>query len=114
MSEKTENIPRYQLLQKPEFKSQIPPHLTDKLEPRERFVLEAISKMEQEQAWLSRVVLEGNRGQVETDLRVQAVEEWKQMVTYKASGVIALALIIIPLLVEWIFGKIFGIHPTQP
>ncbi len=110
MSEKTESIPRYQILQKPEFKSQIPPHLTDKLDPKERFVLEAISRMEQETAWLSRAVLDGNRAMVETDARVQAVEEWKQMVNYKASGVIALALIIIPLLVEWIFGKLTGIH----
>jgi NADP-dependent 3-hydroxy acid dehydrogenase YdfG len=110
MSEKPERIPRYTEFQKPEFKSQIPAHLTEKLDAKERFMLEAISRMEQEQAWLIRVVLETNKATIESDLRMQEVQDWKQMVTYKASGVVALALIVMPLLVEWIFGKITGAH----
>lgn len=109
MGEKSEKTPRYQELKKPEFKSQIPAHLVDKLDTKEKYLVETLSRMEQQQEWLINSQLETNRAVLETDLRMQTVEEWKTMVTYKASTVIALAVIVIPMFIERILGLIWPV-----
>ena len=98
-----ERIPRYQKLEKPEFASTIPPHLVDKLTPQEKYLVETLSRMEAQNAWIIKAVLEENRADIETDLRVQELQDWKAMVSSKWAVVAAFPVVCLPVLIKWMF-----------
>ena len=50
---------RYTPLEVPEFNSTIPPHLLGKLTEQERYLVETLSKMEQQNTWLINSVVAG-------------------------------------------------------
>ena len=106
MSEKNERIPRYQELEKPEFRSTIPPHLVNKLSDQEKWIIESLSRMESVHEWLVKAVLEGNRADIETDLRVQEVEDWRSMVSSKWAVVAGFLVLCLPILVEKIVARL--------
>ena len=108
MSEKNERIPRYQELEKPEFKSTIPPHLVNKLSDQEQWIIESLSRMESVHEWLVRAALDGNRADIETDLRVQEVEDWKSMVSSKWAVIGGFLLLCLPILVEKIVDHLLN------
>lgn len=108
MADKTERIPRYSELQKPEFKSSIPPHLVDKLSPQEKYLVETLSRMEAQNEWLIKASLENNRAERETDIRVQELQDWKTVVTSKWAVVAALLLLIVPVAIERAISKLLG------
>jgi hypothetical protein len=99
-------IPRYTKLEKPEFKSTIPPHLVDKLSPQEKYLVETLSRMEAQNEWIIKVALDENRANIETDLRVQEIQDWKSMVSSKWAVVAAFLLICAPVVVEKILARI--------
>jgi len=86
---------RYELLKVPEFKSAIPQHLLGKLTDQERYLVETLSKMEQQTSWLVDAAIKSNGANVELDLRQSRVELWKERVTSKwALGIGAVVMIV--------------------
>ena len=101
------HIPRYPALVKPEFKSTIPPHLVDKLSPHERYLVESTSRMEAQNGWIIDAIIAGNRTNLETDLRVQDLQDWKTMVCSKWSIAAAFLMLSFPVLVKAILDKVW-------
>jgi hypothetical protein len=111
-----------------EFKSTIPPHLLGKLSESERYMVETMSKLENETEWLMTVVQGQNKLGIELNRRLVLVEaalgrldnrvqsldssaqsaitqvkvlwDWKQLVSGKWAIVFWVATITIPLLLK--------------
>lgn len=96
---------RYTPLEVPEFKSTIPAHLLGKLTEQERYLVETLSKMEQQNTWLIKAVVEGNRANIEEDKRLLKVERWKQNITSKWAIIAGLFLILFPLFARELISK---------
>jgi hypothetical protein len=97
---KSERTSRYPELEKPEPRSTIPPHLLGKLSDQERWIIESLSRMESVHAWLVKAALDGNRADIENDLRTQELEDWKAMVCSKWAVVGGFLLLILPILLQ--------------
>jgi hypothetical protein len=106
MPEKPERIARYAPLTKPEFKSTIPPHLVNKLSDSERWIVESLSRVEAVHEWAVKAILDGNRADIETDLRVQSVEDWKAAISSKWAVIAAFLVMCLPILLEKLIGKL--------
>ena len=102
-----QRIPRYQELEKPEFKSAIPPHLVNKLSEQEKYLVETLSRMEAQNEWLINAFLEGNRSAIETDLRVQELQDWKSMVSSKWAVVAAFLVVCLPVVIKGILDRLW-------
>lgn len=100
MAEKSERIPRYQKLKQPEFKSTIPEHLVNKLSAQEKWVIEAVSRMEGQIEWIVTALLEGNRSNIESDLRIQELQDWKAMISSKWAVVAVFLGMLLPILLD--------------
>ena len=102
MSDQAEKVlsSRYVQLERPAFVSSIPPHLTMRLTDQERYLVETLSKMEQQNGWLVDHVLELNKAAMDTDVRLQAIENWKTFLSGKWAVAAAAAVMVIPLLLE--------------
>ncbi len=57
-------------LRVPDFKSTIPDHFVSKLNDQERYLVQTLSKMEQENAWLIVGMVETNAHAIDLDVRV--------------------------------------------
>lgn len=98
-----ESQSRYKPIEIPEFKSAIPPHLLAKLPEADRYMVEMVSKMEQQNAWLVTAIKDENEAKIELDLRMAKFEKWKTMLCNKWSLIAAVLLIVAPVLVKaWI------------
>lgn len=99
---------RYELLEKPDFKPTIPPHMLAKLSESEKYIVSAISVSEQQYAWLVEHALATNRNLIEMDSWRQSMERWKTIITSKwavlaiIGGMVAPAVLFA--LMEWLFG----------
>lgn len=115
---------RYVQLEVPEFKSTIPAHLLGKLSDSERFMVETMSKLENQSDFLVKAAMQGNRENLDIDSRLSVLELWKekmgtgepvmadvvdkvrklwdwhQMFSGKWAVIWALALIVIPVLLK--------------
>lgn len=115
---------RYVQLEVPEFKSTIPAHLLGKLSDSERFMVETMSKLENQSDFLVKAAMQGNRENLDIDSRLQVLEVWKekqgasepnistlvdkvnklwdwhQMFSGKWAVIWALALIVIPIVLK--------------
>jgi hypothetical protein len=100
-------IPRYQELEKPEFKSAIPLHLVNKLSEQEQYLVGTLSRMEAQNEWLIRAVLESNRSIIETDLRVQDVQDWKSMISSKWAVIVVFILMCIPVALKALLERLW-------
>jgi len=69
---------RYVQLEVPEFKSTIPNHLLGKLSDSERFMVETMSKLENQSDFLVKAALESNRENLDIDSRLSVLEGWKE------------------------------------
>lgn len=87
---------RYAVLEKPEFKSSIPPHLVNKLSEHEKWLCEAISIIQAQNEWLIEAALESNRIHIESDIRIQEVQDWKAMFSSKWTVIAGFFLLLIP------------------
>jgi len=100
---------RYEALTVPEFKSAIPTHLLGKLSEQERYLVETLSKMEQQNTWLITAVVKGSAAVVDLDIRQTKTEQWKDRLTSKWSLVAAafalMAPIVLTKVVEHIWKK---------
>ena len=102
---------RYPLLEKPELQSTIPPHMMAKLTESERYLVSTVSKLEQQNAWLTEHTIENNHAIVEMDIWRQTIDRWKMKLTSKWAVVAVIAAVIIPAAIagffEWLFPAIF-------
>ena len=65
-------------LEVPEFKSTIPSHLLEKLSDSERYMIETMSKLENQSDYLIRIVVQGSRERLTMEARIAAIEDCKQ------------------------------------
>ena len=94
---------RYRTLAVPEFKSTIPSHLLGKLEEQERYLVETLSKMEQQSHWLVVAAVEANVAITELDGRQSRVELWKERLTSKWALIIAIVALVAPVALKAVF-----------
>lgn len=100
---------RYRALVSHEFKSMIPPHLLGKLGEQERYIVESLSKLEQQNTWLMVAAVEANAAIMELDTRQTKVEIWKDRLTSKWAMVLGACVLLAPVLfkaaIEYLIGK---------
>ena len=98
-NERSETKPsQYPAVVKPEFKSDIPPHLLKKLSEQERWMCESISTIQAATTWLVDRAVGDNTIYRQIDQRVTTVEEWKTFFSGKwavlgGTAVVALAAV---------------------
>lgn len=100
---------KYRELEAPEFKSLIPPHLLGKLSEQEKYLVETLSVLGQQNAWLINATLEGNKANIELDRKVQSLVRWRAVLTSKWSLGAAALMVCIPVIVkvvieQWLKG----------
>lgn len=77
----------------PEFESQVPQHLLGKLTEQERWLVDTLSRMGQEQQWIIQQIEAQNLIAIDHDERVLKIEGWKGYFTGKMAVVSAVVLI---------------------
>lgn len=121
---------RYEVIVMKEFKSTIPAHLLANLPEDERFMVETMSKLENQYAWLAEGVVKTNgvvldlderlarmeSGQVQCAQRLGAMEgqtdkvnklwDWKQFFSGKWAVLAAIAIVVIPLLLKFLLDLV--------
>ncbi len=90
-------------LRVPEFKSTIPEHFVSKLEDQERYIVQTLSKMEQENAWMTATLIEAHTYVVEHGSRLQKIEQWKERLSSKWALVLGGLALVMPVLLKAFF-----------
>lgn len=96
---------RYRELAAPEFHSNVPPHLLNKLTETEKWIIESLSVIQTGQAWQIEQVLECNRIDREIDGRLEKLEEWKSYL----SGRVAITAVIAGIILTGTVGFVFKV-----
>lgn len=101
---------KYEPLSVPEFKSAIPAHLLGKLTDQERYLVETLSKMEQQSAWLIVACVRAGTAIIDLDTRQTRLEGWKDRIMSKWSLLMLAGALLIPMIVKamfdhYVFGK---------
>lgn len=91
---------RFQKLERPEFASKIPAHLVAKLDEKERWLVETLSKLDFKTDWVVDKVLESNTQQIDIDVRLQRVENWKAVLSGKWALLGAIGLMVLTALLS--------------
>jgi hypothetical protein len=91
---------KFATLRVPEFRQTIPEHFLVRLADQERYIVQALSKMEQESVWVTNALVEANAQRIDLDSRLNKVETWKDRLTSKWTVVAAIAVLIIPVLLK--------------
>jgi len=118
---------RYEPMAPREFRSTIPAHLLANLPEDERFMVETISKLENQFNWLSDCAVKNNGSTLDLDQRVLELEaacreqkkrsaladtledkvntlwDWKQYFSGKWAVIGGIVLVVYPLLVKYLF-----------
>ena len=87
-------------LVKPEYSSKIPPHLLVRLDEKERWTMEALAKLDFKQDWLVDKVIEANEQQIDLDVRVKKIEQWKAVLSGKWALIGAVGLMVLTALLS--------------
>jgi len=74
---------RYPKLVLPVFESKIPPHLVNKMSEQEKWLVEAISKLDQKTDWLLQKTVDTSGHILEIDMRTSKIEDWKTVFSGK-------------------------------
>jgi len=98
---------RYKELTVPDFKSTIPAHLLGRLTDSERYLVETLSKMEQQNTFLIGAVLEHRLAIRDGDIRLGKVEKWKANLSSKWAVIAVILAIIVPVALKEIFDHWF-------
>lgn len=117
---------RYEPIILREFKSTIPPHLIAHLPDDERFIVETVSKLENQYAWMVENVVRNNGAALDLDERVSSLEgtgsrttarlavmegqadkvdklwDWKQFFSGKWAILAAIGIMVIPIALKFI------------
>ena len=109
MSEEEEFTTRYEVLELPEFRSAIPAHLIVQLSDSERHIVETLSKLEQQGAWIAINLVKSSKEKSELDMRLQRIESWKEKFSVKWMMISGAGLTIFGALISALAAK--WIHP---
>jgi len=120
MSNEQSSAPRaYELLELREFKSTIPPHLLGKLSESERYLVETMSRLENQNNWLVSALLKVNKDVLDCDRRITEINktvatlsDWKQLISGKWAVVAALGLVVLSALLKMVFDALW--HLLKP
>jgi hypothetical protein len=120
MSNEQPSAPRaYELLEIREFKSSIPPHLLGKLSESERYLVETMSRLENQNNWLVNALLKVNKDVLDCDRRitetnrnVATVSDWKQLMSGKWAVLAAISLILLSVLAKFLLDALW--HLLKP
>ena len=96
---------RYPELEKQEFKSSIPMHLINKMSEQDQHLVSAMSKMEAQNEWIVKVLEDHNKNLIETDLRMQELQDWKSMVSSKWGIICAFLMCCCPVIAKVLLDK---------
>lgn len=102
---------RYETLAVPEFKSVIPPHLLGKLTDSDRYLVETLSRMEQQNTWLIVAAVKANTAVIDLDTRQTKVELWKERLTSKWALAIGAAIIAAPAVLKAAIDRLWVVKP---
>jgi len=94
-------------VKKPVFDSRIPGHLTDRLSPQEKWLVETLSKLEQSAEWSVEQHVETNREARDLDTRAIRLEHWQSSLTGKNVVLKVISLLVGSALLGALF-KILG------
>lgn len=100
MSETERTTSKYPALEVPEFRSGIPAHLITKLTEQERYLVETLNRLEQQSTWCVEHAKLSHAANIDADLRLQSVEQWKSAITGKVGIFLWLLTITIPMLIK--------------
>lgn len=112
----------YPELDKPEFKSSIPPHLLNNTDDQTKYVLKQLDMINQQNEWLIRAAVDTNEQVRHTNGRLKSIEKWKEtleekhitekldmMDTFKDTEFVEVIKIVKTLKSFWVvFGGIIG------
>lgn len=73
----------YETLAAKEFKSTIPAHLLDKLNESERYMVETLSRLENQYDWMLQAIVHQSKAVSDLNRRQSHSEEWRQNVSPK-------------------------------
>jgi hypothetical protein len=96
---------RYRTFKVPDFKSTIPSHLLGKLGDQERYIVETLSKMEQQNTWIMLTTVEINTAVIELDERQGKVEVWKERITSKWAMVLGVVVLLVPVVLKTLIER---------
>lgn len=91
---------RYNAIRVPDFRATIPEHFLAKLNEQERYLVQTLSKMEQENAWLIVSLVETTAHTLDLDVRLQKIEQWKDRLTSKWTLLLGAAALTVPVLLK--------------
>jgi hypothetical protein len=91
---------RYKEVKVPEFKSTIPQHMLAKLPEEDRYLVEMVSRMEQQNVWLTEQAVTDNQDKIEIDQRLTRVENWKQALTSRWAILVYIASLVLPVILK--------------
>ena len=109
-SDLTKPAHKYAVLEKPVFSSAIPAHLTANLSDKERYLVETLSRMEQQNAWLIERALDVNKAVVDIDYTQQEFEEWRRLFRSRYAVVLWVVTIATPVLIKYALDLM--LHPS--
>lgn len=99
--------PKLRLLAVPEFKSAIPAHLLEKLTDQERYLVETLSRLEQQNGWLIVTLVATNNATVQVEKRLGGVESWKDKVTSRWAPIVGGVAVSLPIIIKFVLEKIW-------
>lgn len=116
MSSDNQNEPQsYELIEPPkEFRSSIPPHLLEKLSDSDRWLVETMSRLENQNNWMVQAILRVNKDVLDCDRRVTSVRkdvstisDWKQLMTGKWAVIGVIVVIVVPVVIKAILDHLW-------
>jgi hypothetical protein len=105
-------VSKYKVLEVPEFKSAVPPHLLAKLkDDGERYLVEMVSKSEQREVWLTNVAKNGNEANIDVDVRLTKLEKFAERLTNKWSVLVFFFTISLPVIIKVVIEHYWNKKP---
>lgn len=102
---------RYTRFEKPVYDSKIPPHLLQGLDEKEKWLVTSVDLLNSKADWLVEKLIEVNAAVIDTDIRLQRVENWKTVLTGKWAVLAGVGVIVFTALAgegaKHLFGKLF-------
>jgi hypothetical protein len=96
----------YARLERPNFQSMVPHHILARFSDQEKYVVESLSRLEQQQEWLVVAMLETNRIQRDLDKRLQRVESWQEKLTSKWALIMGVVVWLSPIGVKYLLEHV--------
>jgi hypothetical protein len=104
--EDTTTKSKFEVVPVPNFESDIPHHLLNKLPPDQKYLLETASITKQQGAWLCERVHYVNRAVVDVDIRTQRNDRWIALSKSKWAFAAWIFTVAVPVFLEYLlFGK---------